>query len=127
MGSRPDGTDWRIGLRSPWEDGTLGVLRVSDCAVVTSGGYENYFEDEEGNVYWHILDPATGYPADSGLSSVTIITQCSMDADALSTASFVLGQEKAQKLLQSINGVEAVFIDTQDQITATDGIRDQLQ
>ncbi len=67
VGHRPDGRDWRIGVRAPWEDENLGVLEISDAAVVTSGGYENYFEDAEGNLYWHILDPATGRPADSGL------------------------------------------------------------
>ena len=73
IGSRPEGGDWRIGIRAPWEEGNLGVLEMSNAAVVTSGGYENYFEDEAGNIYWHILDPATGYPANSGLQSVTVI------------------------------------------------------
>ena len=58
IGTRPDGTDWRVGIRTPWEEEYLGVLEISDAAVVTSGGYENHFEDESGNIYWHILDPA---------------------------------------------------------------------
>ena len=60
VGSRPDGSDWRIGIRAPWGEDNLGVLEISDAAVVTSGGYENYFEDKDGNIYWHILDPSTG-------------------------------------------------------------------
>lgn len=131
IGNRPDGKPWTLGIADPScpqpEEDPAVTLQVTDLTFVTSGDYQRYYEAPDGTRYHHILDGSTGYPADSGLSSVTIITQCSMDADALSTASFVLGQEKAQKLLQSINGVEAVFIDTQDQITATDGIRDQLQ
>lgn len=73
IGARPDGTDWCIGIRAPWEEEYLGVLEISDAAVVTSGGYENYFEDESGDIYWHILDTATGYPANSGLQAVMVI------------------------------------------------------
>ena len=113
VGSRPDGTDWRIGLRSPWEDGRLGVLRVSDCAVVTSGGYENYFEDEAGNVYWHILDPKTGYPADTGLASVTVICPEGRLGDALSTALFVMGPQKAEEYWRAAGNFEMILV-TQD-------------
>lgn len=73
IGSRPDGEAWRVGIHAPWENENIGVLQVRDAAVVTSGGYENYFEDEEGHIYWHILDPATGYPAENGLQSVVIV------------------------------------------------------
>lgn len=126
VGSRPDGTDWRIGLRSPWEDGTLGVLRVSDCAVVTSGGYENYFEDEEGNVYWHILDPATGYPADSGLASVTIVCPQGRMGDALSTALFVMGPQKAEEYWRENEGFEMILVTQEGELLITEELSDRF-
>ena len=65
VGSRPDGSDWRLGLRNPFGEGNIGVLSVSDCAVVTSGNYERYFVGENGQVYGHIIDPETGHPVDN--------------------------------------------------------------
>lgn len=121
VGSRPDGTDWRIGLRSPWEDGTLGVLQISDSAVVTSGGYENYFEDADGNVYWHILDPETGYPAKSGLLSVTIICPEGRKGDALSTALFVLGAQKAEEYWRQNGDFEMILVTEEGEILITEG------
>lgn len=121
VGSRPDGTDWRIGLRSPWEDGTLGVLRISDSAVVTSGGYENYFEDEDGSVYWHILDPETGCPADSGLLSVTIICPQGRMGDALSTALFVMGPQKAEEYWRENGDFEMILVTDEGEILITEG------
>lgn len=126
VGSRPDGTDWRVGLRSPWEDGTLGVLRVSDQAVVTSGGYENYFEDEDGNVYWHILDPETGYPAKSGLLSVTIICQQGRLGDALSTALFVMGPQKAEEYWRENGDFEMILVTEEGEILITEGVADHF-
>ena len=126
VGSRPDGTDWRVGLRSPWEDGTLGVLRVSDQAVVTSGGYENYFEDEDGNVYWHILDPETGYPAKSGLLSVTIICPQGRMGDALSTALFVMGPQKAEEYWRKNGDFEMILVTEEGEILITEGVADRF-
>ena len=126
VGSRPDGTDWRVGLRSPWEDGTLGVLRVSNLAVVTSGGYENYFEDEDGNVYWHILDPETGYPAKSGLLSVTIICSQGRMGDALSTALFVMGPQKAEEYWRENGDFEMILVTEEGEILITEGVADRF-
>lgn len=126
VGSRPDGTDWRVGLRSPWEDGTLGVLRVSNLAVVTSGGYENYFEDEDGNVYWHILDPETGYPAKSGLLSVTIICPQGRMGDALSTALFVMGPQKAEEYWRENGDFEMILVTEEGEILITEGVADHF-
>lgn len=95
VGRKPDGSLWRIAVKDPAGAGTLGVLSAADCAVVTSGGYERYFTGEDGTVYWHIMDPATGSCARSGLASVTVTGPEGARCDALSTALFVMGAEKA--------------------------------
>lgn len=126
IGSRPDGSDWRIGIRAPWEDGNLGVLEISDAAVVTSGGYENYFEDEDGNIYWHILDPSTGYPANSGLQAVTIIGKEGRLCDALSTALFVMGAEQAEEYWRENGGFDMLLVTDKNEIILTEGIVDRF-
>lgn len=122
IGSRPEGGDWRIGIRAPWEEGNLGVLEMSNAAVVTSGGYENYFEDEAGNIYWHILDPATGYPANSGLQSVTVIGEQGRLCDALSTSLFVMGAEKAEEYWRANGGFDMLLVTDDGEIILTEGI-----
>lgn len=131
IGPRYDGQPWTLGIVDPQNpqdsDHPAVLLKVEGKTFVTSGDYQRYFTGDDGQRYHHILDGATGYPARTGLSSVTIITDCSMDADAWSTAAFVLGEEKATGLLKTIDGVEAVFISADETVTATEGIRDQLQ
>lgn len=126
VGSRPDGSDWRIGIRAPWEEGSLGVLEISDAAVVTSGGYENYFEDAQGNIYWHILDPATGYPAESGLQSVTIVGDAGRLCDALSTALFVMGPDAAADYWRENGGFDMLLVTDEEEILVTEGIADRF-
>ena len=126
IGSRPDGSDWRLGIRAPWESGNLGVLTVSDAAVVTSGGYENYFDDEQGNIYWHILDPFTGYPADSGLQSVTIVGREGKMCDALSTALFVMGAQSAEQYWRENGGFEMLLVTDSGEILITEGIAEDF-
>ena len=126
IGSRPDGSDWRLGIRAPWKSGNLGVLTVSDAAVVTSGGYENYFDDEQGNIYWHILDPSTGYPADSGLQSVTIVGREGKMCDALSTALFVMGAQGAEQYWRENGGFEMLLVTDSGEILITEGIAENF-
>ena len=126
IGSRPDGSDWRLGIRAPWESGNLGVLTVSDAAVVTSGGYENYFDDEQGNIYWHILDPSTGYPADSGLQSFTIVGREGKMCDALSTALFVMGAQSAEQYWRENGGFEMLLVTDSGEILITEGIAENF-
>jgi len=123
IGGRLDGTDWRIGVRNPivGESGYIGVLSIQDKAVVTSGGYERYFESD-GQFYHHIFDGRTGYPADSGLLSVTVISASSIDADKLSTVAFVLGVRDGMDFLKAYDDTEAIFITTERVIYLTPGI-----
>ncbi len=128
LGRRPDGSDWRVGLRTPviGETGTMAVVTVQDTAVVTSGGYERYFESG-GVFYHHILDPHTGYPAQNGLLSAVIVSDNATLADALSTACFVLGADKGRQLLETYDGVEGVFVGSDMTVSVTPGLRDKVE
>ena len=101
LGTKTDGSDWRVAIQNPAsENSYLGILSTADKAVITSGGYERYFE-QDGQVYHHIIDPQTGYPSDSDLTSVTIVCSDGTTADALSTALFVMGLDGAKELYRS--------------------------
>ena len=113
------GTDnWNIGIADP-DDNTdsIAVVSLRDGSVVTSGDYERFFE-KDGKRYHHIFDPATGYPADSGLRGVTVIDPCSTKADALTTALFVMGLDKGMKFCEE-NKIAAVFITSDKQVYTT--------
>lgn len=127
-GAKQDGSVFRVGIRDPQGDaedmiGYLEFASDSNICVSTSGDYEKYIE-KDGTRYHHILDRKTGYPAESGLSSVTVVCQNGLYSDALSTACYVLGYEKSLPLLQKYKA-EAVFIDKENQVTVTDGLREQ--
>lgn len=120
FGTKPDGSLFRVALRDPrgGPSDYLGILTVSDCSVSTSGDYERFFE-KDGIRYHHILDPHTGYPADSGLMQVTVICDNAALGDALSTACFVLGLEKGMVLAKEYN-VLAFFVDKEKNIWYND-------
>lgn len=98
-GHKPDGTAWKCGIQDPFapagSGAVMGALEPDQAAVITSGAYERFFTDEEGVAYHHIIDPDTGYPAVSDLVSVTIVSRNGIEADALSTACYIMGLEKA--------------------------------
>ena len=124
VGAKPDGSPWRVGVRDPEGDGNVGVVEVADQAVVTSGGYERYFE-EDGVRYWHILDPKTGWPARSGLISVTVVGDRGAVCDALSTALFVMGRERAAGFWLQHGaelGFELVLVEEDGSVTITEGL-----
>lgn len=126
IGRRPDGTPWRIGIRDPYGEDMLGVLEVEDAAVITSGGYERFFTGEEGKTYWHIIDPATGHPADSGLISVTVTGKEGAMCDALSTALFVMGVDGAADYWRTHSGFDMILVTEQDELYVTEGIAEQF-
>ena len=126
-GSKVDGTNWNVAVQNPrGKDGeAMGVLSLSGTTnVSTSGDYEKYFM-QNGKRYHHILDPSTGYPAESSLISVTVVSDNGLLSDGLSTACFVLGKEKGQKLLETY-GAEGIFIDQNKKVTVTKGLKDKF-
>lgn len=127
VGSKPDGSPWRIGIQDPAGDTGvyLGVLQLVDQAAVTSGGYQRYFE-EDGIRYWHIMDPATGAPARSGLTQVTIVGDKGGLCDGLSTALFVMGREKALDYWRTYGGFEAILVDEDNTVWITAGLKDSF-
>lgn len=126
VGAKPDGSPWRLGLRDPFSEGTLGTLEISDLAVVTSGTYERYFTGDDGTVYGHIFDPATGYPARSGLVSVTVAAPEGKLCDALSTAFFVMGPEKAAEFWRQDPSFDMILVTEDGEIILTEGIAERF-
>jgi thiamine biosynthesis lipoprotein len=121
-GEKQDKSPWRVGMQDPLEErgAYLGIISSPALALVTSGIYEKFFEFE-GQRYHHIFSPFDGYPARNGLLAVTIITDNSMNADALSTTVFVLGYEKGRALVEAMEGTEAVFVFDDKSIRKTEG------
>lgn len=117
IGTKPDGSKYNIGIQKPFDESGEAItsVQLKDQTVVTSGIYERYFK-KNGKLYHHILDPRTGYPCENNLYSVSIITDSSTKADALSTTCFLLGYEKGMELIQSMDGVKAIFITDDEKV-----------
>ena len=127
-GSKPDGSAWQVAVTDPrdTEGDYLGVVTLNGTEFLsTSGDYEKYFT-EDGVRYHHILDPSTGYPARSGLTSVTVVCDNGLDADGLSTACFVLGREKAEALLKEYDA-DGLFVDDSGHVRLTEGMKERFQ
>ena len=127
LGDRPDETPWRVGIQDPKRpddpNGFIGVLELTDSFAVTSGGYQRYFE-QDGETYWHILDPDTAAPARSGLASVTVVSPSALTCDGLSTALFVMGLEDGAQFWRDHPELdfEAVFVTETGEIYRTAGL-----
>lgn len=126
IGSKPDGTPFKVGIQKPFADRneTEAVMDITGKSVVSSGIYERCFK-QGGKLYHHILNPQTGYPYENGLISVTIISDQSVDGDALSTTCFALGLEDGLKFAEK-KGVHAVFITEDYELHYTDGFQDEI-
>jgi thiamine biosynthesis lipoprotein len=126
-GTKTDGSLWRVAVQDPADsEAYIGILSVSDKAVITSGGYERYFE-EDGTTYHHIIDPTTGYPAENGLISVTIISADGTLADGLSTSIYIMGLDKAISFWESRRDeFDMVLMTDEREIYVTEGIAQQF-
>ena len=139
-GAKPEGSAWRVGVQDPQDSSAaVGILDLTDAYAVTSGGYQRYFE-QDGKRYHHIIDPATGYPAESGLLQVTVVagadaareddgnpagtgTMC----DAFSTALFVMGEEKALDFWRSgAYEFDLILVTDDGRVLVTDGLADRF-
>jgi len=127
LGHKPDGSDWRIGVKDPrHEGGTAAMLHLADRSVATSGDYERYFI-KDSQRYHHIFDPATGEPAASGIISATVVADSAMEADILSTAVFVLGPDRGQAVIDQLAGVEVLIISSDSSFVYSSGLEGILQ
>lgn len=123
VGGKTETEPFNIGVQKPFDERnkTDGIISARDKSVVTSGIYERYFKVND-KIYHHILDPKTGYPIDNSLEAVTIISDKSIDGDVLSTSCFLLGLENGLKLIESTDGVEAIFITKDGSLHYSSGI-----
>lgn len=127
IGKKSDGNPFCIGIQQPFADRNevIAAINAEDVSIVSSGVYERYFE-EDGKLYHHILNPATGYSYDNEVIAVTIVTKKSADGDALSTTCFALGTDKGMELIESIEDTEAVFITEDEKMHYSDGFKSML-
>lgn len=127
LGTKPDGSKWRVAVQSPDDtEDYLGILSVEDKAVITSGGYERYFE-QDGKTYHHIIDPKTGYPAENGLTSVTVVSEDGTLADGLSTSLFIMGKDKAIEFWRAHSDeFDIIMMTDEGKLYVTEGIQNDF-
>lgn len=127
IGNKPDGTPFKIGVQKPFADRneTAAAMEITDQSVVSSGIYERFFE-QDGQLYHHILNPVTGYPYENDLIAVTIISDRSVDGDALSTTCFALGYEEGMRYAESLPDIQAIFITDDYQLHYTKGFEEKI-
>lgn len=127
LGTKPDGSKWRVAVQSPDDtEDYLGILSVEDKAVITSGGYERYFE-QDGKTYHHIINPKTGYPAENGLTSVTVVSEDGTLADGLSTSLFIMGKDKAIEFWRvHSDEFDIIMLTDEGKLYVTEGIQDDF-
>lgn len=128
LGNNPKKDSWSIGIQNPIESRgePLGILNINNKSIVTSGVYERFFE-KNGKKYHHILSPSTGYPVENSLISTTIVSDKSIDGDALSTTLFTLGIENGLKFIESIENVDAILVNSNKEVYITSGLKDKFK
>lgn len=125
-GKKPNGENWKVGVTDPENtDEYMGVIECADKIVATSGNYERYFE-QGGKRYCHIIDPKTGYPVDNGIASVTVISNDGTKNDALSTALFVMGVDKAKEFIKADSSFDCVILTNDKKAFVTEGLKDSF-
>lgn len=126
VGSRPDGTPWRVGVQDPGDaERMIATVQSAGSSAVTSGLYERQFE-RDGKRYWHILDPKTGYPVESDLVSATIFSEASIDGDGYTKPLFMMGCEAALAWVEKTPGIEALLVDAQGTVHQSSGCEAEL-
>ena len=127
MGKKPTGEDWKIGITDPENTAShFGYVQCRDKIVATSGNYERYFE-QDGKRYCHIINPKTGVTVENGTVSVTVISDSGIKSDALSTALFVMGIDKAQEYWKSSKDFDFILLDNSDTLYVTEGIAEDFK
>ncbi|MGL4850725.1 MAG: FAD:protein FMN transferase [Clostridium sp.] len=128
FGEKNENEKWKIGIQNPFSDrgDVVGAIKVKDKSIVTTGIYERFLE-RDGEKYHHILNPKTGYPYESNIGGVSIISDKSIDGDALSTLVFTLGIEKGLQFVEGIEGVECIFVDKDKNIYLSSGIKSDFE
>ena len=127
LGLKPDGTNWNIAVQDPNNTAShLGVLSLGEAAVVTSGSYQRFFEAIDGKTYHHIINPSTGYPSANNLVSMTVVCDDGTMADCLSTAMFVLGENKALNYWRTYGGFEMIMVNKDNEIICTKGLLEKF-
>ncbi len=128
VGEKPNGDAWKIGIKNPdaGPNDYLGIVSVKDRSVVTSGGYERYFE-VGGKVYHHIINPKTGYPATSGIKSVSIISTSSTDGDTLATAVYVMGLDRAKDLIRDLPDIGFILLTDDNVLYISRNLEDKFE
>ena len=130
VGGKPDGSPWSVGVQDPASEqvDNLLAIQVVDQAVVTSGSYQRYFQ-QDGQTYWHILDPETAAPARTGLASVTVVGPDGTVCDGLATALFVLGEEAGIELWRAHPelGVQVIWVREDGSVALTEGLEENYQ
>ena len=126
IGSKPDGSDWKIGVKNPFDNSVALGIEVCNKAVITSGGYERNFTTKDGKTYIHIFDSKTGRPVENEVASVTIVSESGLYGDGLSTSMFALGVEKAFDYWKNARDFEMAIITKKSQLFYTAGLKNKI-
>ena len=126
LGKKPDGSEWKVGVKSPFTGNAVIALNVADSAVITSGGYERYFTGEDGKKYIHIFDSKTGFPVQNECAGVTVVTSSGLYGDSLSTTLFVKGKEGAYDFWKKYGDFDFIFITTNNELYYTSGLENKI-